>query len=106
MQKFSEQKKKRERERIHSHGRNLGTLLHNTANGEPKRILKRELIFEHFGLLDARIRIVPLGRAYPADYEQHHGYKYVSSDQIPPNSGRKWRKEGEQTRRCLCRFSV
>lgn len=62
-------KKNKNKNRTHLHGRNLGTLLHNTANGEPKGILKCELIFEHFGLLDARIRIVPLSRAYPADYE-------------------------------------
>ena len=51
------------------HGRDLGALLHNTADSEPQRILKGELILKLLGLLDARIRIIPLCRAYPADDE-------------------------------------
>jgi hypothetical protein len=51
---------------VNSHRRNLRTLLHQTADGEPETVLKGELVLQFFWFLYAGIRIVPLIRADPA----------------------------------------
>ena len=46
-------------------GREVTSLLHERANGEPHGVDQREVIDQYPGFLSARMRIVPLVRAKP-----------------------------------------
>jgi len=47
--------------------RYIGALLHERAYGEPERVQQGELVLEDFGLPVARMGVLPLVGAEPAD---------------------------------------
>lgn len=63
----------------------IATLLHQSANGEPKTIGQRELVLDKFRLCMTGMRVVPLVRADPSNHEHHHRDKDVRSQHIQPD---------------------
>ena len=52
----------------------VGTLLHQRADGEPERVRQREDVLEHGAVRVARVRVVPLVRAEPRQHVHHQTY--------------------------------
>lgn len=82
-------------------GSQLGTLLQQGANGEPKAIGKTKLILQFSGLLNARVGIIPLSWRHAAQDKHANGDTHVGETQPQPNLAGERRHEGEELGRLL-----
>lgn len=68
----------------------IRALLHESANGEPKRIGESEIIFESLSLDSTGVRRLPLEGTEPCHHEYRNRHCDVRRQDVQPDLDRQW----------------